>query len=1437
MAGEENEYDVEGNGHLNQPVTRFHFNALRDHLRREFRNSLDPIEEKQDKLSRDLQQLMGNVDEQLTQNMAAMRTGIVVDIVRELRQNREDASVHGEEQNVTDGEGAASNAQARRNRAPAPHAMRPPGPGRGNDHGNGRGHHEAAAGRGLRGGHRRANLHHEGSGDEFDEDEEGMHQNDRFHHRRNYGRGRQEEERFGKLKFTMPKFDGGSDPESYLTWELKVDKIFRMHNYSEEKKLAMASLEFEDYALIWWEQVQIQREEEGEPAVATWTEMKREMRARFVPRHYRRDIFDKLQNLRQGKLSVEEYHKEMEKAMIRANIHEDEEQSMARFLYGLNPNVKRVVDLQPYRNVVELVHLASKAERQLQEDSKQNRTTSFTARATSSGSKFIPQFNVGRGIMTSSGGGNQPHARAATSRNDASNSKEKSKFAAPSSSSIGSTGKTSEIECFTCKGRGHMKKDCPNKRTMLITENGEYESCSEPEEETEDGDGSDGDEQTYCDYEQGASLVVTKVLSVQIKEAENGQRHNLFQTRAKVQDKVCKVIVDGGSCHNLASKEMCDKLGLKLLQHPHPYHIQWLSECGEIKITHMVQVQFKIGDYNDTVECDVVPMKVCHLLLGRPWQYDHSAQHCGRTNQYTIKWRGKDLVLRPMTPQQIMAEHLQKVSEVKIVKNLVMLATKSELRDVRLNPNQVVVVLVYKDALLSANDLTCLPSAVCDVLQEFEDVFPEEVPAGLPPLRGIEHQIDLIPGASLPNRPPYRTNPEETKEIQRQKDDTWRLVMDCRPINIITIRYRHPIPRLDDMLDELSGSTVFSKIDLRSGYHQIRMKEGDEWKTAFKTKFGLYEWLVMPFGLTNAPSTFMRLMNHVLRAYIGKFVVVYFDDILIYSRSIEEHIEHLKQVLNVLRTEKLYANVEKCSFCTNKVVFLGYVVSGQGIEVDESKVEAIKNWPTPMNVSQVRSFHGLAGFYRRFVKDFSTIAAPLNELTKKGIPFKWGAPQEEAFLELKKQLTEAPLLILPDFTKTFEIECDASGIGVGGVLMQERKPIAYFSEKLSGAQLNYSVYDKELYALVRVLETWQHYLWPKEFIVHSDHEALKHLKGQAKLNRRHAKWVEFIETSPYVGKYKKGRENMVADALSRRHVLLTQLEVKVPGLESLKELYCTDHIFSEPYEKCKDGKGWDKYHVHDGFLFRANKLCVPDSSVRPLLLQESHAGGLMGHFGREKTYELLADHFYCPKMRKDVERFVQRCIICHKAKSKLNSHGLYTPLPVPNAPWEDISMDFVLGLPRTKRGRDSVFVVFAYNRAVHSTTNMYPFEVVYGFKPLAPIDLLPLPLQERCNMQASKRAAYVKKIHEKTREEIERKSKYYAAKANKNRKKVTFEPEDLVWIHLRKDRFPEKRKSKLIPHGDGPFKVLAKINDNAYKIELPEDYAVQCRGQPTTFGT
>jgi len=370
-----------------------------------------------------------------------------------------------------------------------------------------------------------------------------------------------------------------------------------------------------------------------------------------------------------------------------------------------------------------------------------------------------------------------------------------------------------------------------------------------------------------------------------------------------------------------------------------------------------------------------------------------------------------------------------------------------------------------------------------------------------------------------------------------KKDGTWRMCVDCRAVNNIMVKYRHPIPRLDDMLDELHGSYIFSKIDLKSGYHQIRMKEGDEWKTAFKTKHGLYEWLVMSFGLTNAPSTFMRIMNHVLHTFIGKFVVVYFDDILIYSKNLNEHLDHLRNVLSVLRSEQLYANLKKCTFCIEKIVFLGYVVTAQGIEMDEEKVKAIRDWPTPKSVSEVRSFHRLASFYRRFVKDFNTIAAPLTEIVKRSVGFKWNDEQDEAFNLLKDKLCSTLVLALPDFTRAFEVECDASGIGIGAVLRQDKRPIAYFSEKLNGAALNYPTYDNELYALVRTLETWQHYLWPKEFVIHSDHKSLKHLKGQGKLRRRHAKWVEFIETFPYVIKYKQEKENIMVDALSRREIV------------------------------------------------------------------------------------------------------------------------------------------------------------------------------------------------------------------------------------------------------------------------------------------------------------
>lgn len=255
-------------------------------------------------------------------------------------------------------------------------------------------------------------------------------------------------------------------------------------------------------------------------------------------------------------------------------------------------------------------------------------------------------------------------------------------------------------------------------------------------------------------------------------------------------------------------------------------------------------------------------------------------------------------------------------------------------------------------------------------------------------------------------------------------------------------------------------------------------------------------------------------MHHVLRPFIGKFVVIYFDDILIYSLSLEDHKEHVRQVLEILRKEKLYANPKKC-VCNRSHRLPRVCCEFKRVHVDKEKVAAIRYWPTPTNVSEVRNFHGLASFYRRFVKDFSTIVAPLNAIVKKDVVFKWGQEQERTFETLKDKLTKAPNLALSNFTKTFEIECDACN-RIGAILLQKGHPITYFSEKLKGSHLNYSTYDKELYNLVRALQNWQHYLFSKEFVIHSDLESLKYLKDHSKLNKRHAKWVEFIEQFPYV---------------------------------------------------------------------------------------------------------------------------------------------------------------------------------------------------------------------------------------------------------------------------------------------------------------------------------
>ncbi|GJR12359.1 putative nucleotidyltransferase, ribonuclease H [Tanacetum coccineum] len=448
------------------------------------------------------------------------------------------------------------------------------------------------------------------------------------------------------------------------------------------------------------------------------------------------------------------------------------------------------------------------------------------------------------------------------------------------------------------------------------------------------------------------------------------------------------------------------------------------------------------------------------------------------------------------------------------------------------------------------------------VVREFKDVFPEDL-SGLPPQRQVEFRIDLVPGATPVAKSPYRLAPSEMQELSGQlqelqdkgfirpsyspwgapvlfvkkKDGSLRMCIDYRELNKLTVKNRYPLPRIDDLFDQLQGARYFSKIDLRSGYHQLRVHEDDISKTAFRTRYGHFEFTVMPFGLTNAPAIFMDLMNRVCKPFLDKFVIVFIDDILIYSKTKEDHEVHLGSVLELLRKEKLYAKFSKCEFWLQEVHFLGHVVNQNGIHVDPSKIEAVKNWKTPTTPSEIRSFLGLAGYYRRFIANFSKIVKPLTTLTQKNQKYVWGEEQENAFQTLKNNLCDAPILTLPDGVEDLVVYCDASNQGLGCVLMQRGKVIAYASRQLKIHEKNYTTHDLELGAVVFALKTWRHYLYGTKSVIYTDHKSLQHIFDQKELNMRQRRWIELFSDYECEIRYHPGKANVVADALSRKERL------------------------------------------------------------------------------------------------------------------------------------------------------------------------------------------------------------------------------------------------------------------------------------------------------------
>ncbi|GJQ92512.1 reverse transcriptase domain-containing protein [Tanacetum coccineum] len=539
-------------------------------------------------------------------------------------------------------------------------------------------------------------------------------------------------------------------------------------------------------------------------------------------------------------------------------------------------------------------------------------------------------------------------------------------------------------------------------------------------------------------------------------------------------------------------------------------------------------------------------------------------------------------------------------------------------------------------------------SVVC----EFEDVFPKDL-SGLPPQRQVEFRIDLVPRATIIAKSPYHLAPSEMQELSRQLQE-----LQDKELNKLTVKNRYPLPRIDDLFDQLQRSRFFSKIDLQSGYHKLRVHEDDIPKTAFRIRYGHFEFTVMPFGLTNAPAVFIDLMNRVCKPYLDKFVIVFIDDILIYSKTKEDHEVHLGLVLELLRKEKLYAKFSKCEFWLQEVHFLGHVVNQNGIHVDPSKIEANQK-------------------------------------------YVWGVKQEEAFQTLKNNLCDAPILTLPDGVEDFMVYCDASNQGLGCVLMQRGKVIAYASRQLKTHEKNYTTHDLELGAVVFALKTWRNYMYGIKSVIYIDHKSLQHIFDQKDLNMRQRRWIELFSDYECEIRYHPGKANIMAYALSRKERLKPRRvramavtiqigmreKIQAAQSEALKQeniLMENLHGLEQQMEK-KEGES----------LYFMDRIWVPlAGGMRTVVMDEVHKSKYSVHLGAEKMYYDLRDMYWWPGMKRDIATYVSKCLTCSKVKVEHQRPlGLLQQPEIPEWKWDKITMDFITKLPRLKSGHDTIWVI------------------------------------------------------------------------------------------------------------------------------------------------
>ncbi|KAH9688170.1 Endonuclease [Citrus sinensis] len=996
-------------------------------------------------------------------------------------------------------------------------------------------------------------------------------------------------------RIDVPKpdtYDGTRNATIVDNFLFGLDQYFdAMGVRDEASKVGTAPTYLRGAAQLWW------RRKYGEMgkgiyAIDTWADFKQELRKQFTPSNAEKEARARLRRLKQSG-SIRDYINEFTTLMLEISDMSDKD-SLFYFQDGLKDWAKTALDRRDKK---------------------------------SSQGKGGGESRKDKGNNRKDWGQKKPPC------NKSWQGKSEGKKEAPKPRS----------PCFICNGP-HWVRDCPEKRSLNVLAT---QLKSNPTMSTEEPQLSMGSLQRLGALNRQQPALVKKWL---------------MYVSAKVNGQSVRALLDTGATHNFVSVDEAKCLGLKATK-----------EGGTTKavnspakpIAGIAQgVHLTLGTWSGKLDFSIVPMDDFKMVLGMEFFDQVHAFPLPATNSLSILDGSKACMVpteRGKSEEKTLSAMQFKRAFKKDPSFLVSIRELNEEGDSGTSPSQV-------------------PPRIQAVLDEYKDVMPPELPKKLPPRQEVDHGIELEQGAKPPALAPYRMAPPELEELRRQltdlldagyirpskapfgasvlfqkkKDGSLRMCIDYRALNKITIKNKYLIPLIADLFDQLGKARYFTKLDLRSGYYQVRIAKGDEPKTACTTRYGSFEFLVMPFGLTNAPATFCTLMNKVLQPFLDRFVVVYLDDIVVYSTTLEDHARHLRQVLQVLRDNELFLKLEKCSFAQQEVEFLGHKIAGGKIMMENDKVKAILEWKPPSKVSELRSFLGLVNYYRRFIQGYSAKVAPLTEI-ERGIDF-----------------------------------------AIGGVLMQESHPIAFESRKLNDTERRYTVQEKEMTAIIHCLRVWRHYLLGSYFTIMTDNVATSYFQTQKKLSPKQARWQDFLAEFDYRLEYKPGKANVVADALSRKAELatLSMSQPKSDLVSRIKEGLQQDPLAKDLLEKVLEGKTRRFWQEEGILLTKGDRLFVPRwGNLRKEVIKECHGSKWAGHPGIERTTALVQASYFLPHMRDDIEAYVRTCLVCQQDKVDHQlPAGLLEPLPLATRPWESVSMDFITSMPKSE-GCESIMVV------------------------------------------------------------------------------------------------------------------------------------------------